>query len=389
MRFTGRTCAAAGAALVGAGVIAVTPPAALSPDVHAPEFRLTADEQNLDIVLDLVRHAQTNPDASVIAEATNGLPGFPLSDLGEQQAQEVGQQLVDDLGPNVAGIFGGYEQRMIETATPFLTDQGLTTADFQPLYGFNEVSGGIFTDAVPSSPGEILSELTLAAWAFGLRFVPAPGSNAFNGMVFEEQVNNAINTVYAENLTDPVQSANGQVTDVIFSGGAMITAWSLMNAKNPDVAIFLPVLFSTLSSGNENDFIANASITQLTGNPEDGWTLVSFEGQPMPEYPGLLSDLIVDVRDVITPPQMAAWDIFEAAFTGVSTNIGGAPVEVTLTTVPDALEAGAKSVAEALVQFPGAVINSFSEAVQQFSAALATGATFQDAFDTVIIGLPS
>ncbi|MGH3524518.1 MAG: hypothetical protein ACRDU4_17255 [Mycobacterium sp.] len=213
------------------------------------------------------------------------------------------------------------------------------------------------------------------------------GSNDYNGEVFEEQVNNAVNTAYNDAMANPVVSANGQITDVVFSGGGLISAWPLMNVNNPDVAIFVPLLIDTLAGGNANGFIANSSITEVEGNPEDGWTLVSFDGQPMPAYPGLLSELIVDVRNLITPPQTAAYNLFEAALTGVSTTIGGAPVEVNFTTVEDALQAGIQSVGTAIAQFPGAVINDIADAVQKLAADVAAGETFSDAFGTVILGL--
>jgi hypothetical protein len=97
-----------GAALVGASVIAVTPVTNPLPDVHAPDIQLTAGEE--DIVIDFVRHAQTSPPGSVVAVASQGLPGFPLSDLGQQQAVDVGNQLFNEFGgpDGVAGIFGGY-----------------------------------------------------------------------------------------------------------------------------------------------------------------------------------------------------------------------------------------------------------------------------------------
>lgn len=367
-----RPCAAAGIALVGAGLIAANPMTALPPGVHSADVHLTADEQ--DIVIDFVRHAQTNPSGDVVAVATNGVPGFPLSDTGQEQSVEVANLLFKELGgPNgVAGIFGGQEQRMIETADPFDKLEHMT---MQPMSGFNEISGGIYAGAPPSSPGDILYELTVFAWALGLRSVPMTGSNDYNGNWFEENVNNAVNTIYHDALANPVVSANGQITDVVYSGGGLISGWPLMNVNNPDVAVFIPILIKTLAAGNANGFLANAGVTEVEGNPTDGWTMLTFDGQPMPAYPGLLTELILDLRDVIVAPQTAQWDVMQAV-------INGDP-----TAIMHALVTGLHDVVTTDVQFPVSVISDIAEATQKLVADVAAGESFADAFGSAIIGL--
>jgi hypothetical protein len=358
--------------LVGASVIAVTPVTAPFPGVQLPDIQLTAGEE--DIVIDFVRHGQTEPPGGVVAVASNGLPGFPLSDTGQQQAVDVGHQLVNEFGPHVAGIFGGYEQRMIETATPFLTDEGLTSQAFQPLNGFDEIGGGIYADDPPSSPGDYLYELTVFAWVLGLRFVPLPGSNDFNGVQFEENFGGAVDTAYNDAVADPVVSANGQITDVVFSGEAAISTWTLMNVNNPDLAILLPLFIESVVNPDK-PFLPNVGQVEIEGNPTEGWTLVSFNGTPIPADPGLLTQLIVDTRDLITPPQTAAYNIFEAALTGDPT------------TIESALQTGVQNVGAAIVQFPGSVINDTVAAVQDLGTDVAAGESFSDAFGSAILGL--
>lgn len=70
----------AGVALVGAGTIAFTPAAAPLPKVvHVPDIQLTSGEA--DIIIDFVRHADTNPPDATDLVAGNGLPGAPVSGL--------------------------------------------------------------------------------------------------------------------------------------------------------------------------------------------------------------------------------------------------------------------------------------------------------------------
>ncbi len=360
-----------GAAVIGVGALAATPaPAPAPPDVRTAHILLAAQ----DIVIDFVRHAQTNPSGDVVAVASNGVPGFPLSDLGQQQSVDVANKLFAELGgPNgVAGIFGGQEQRMIETATPFDTLEHMT---MQPMAGFNEISGGMYAGAPPGSLGDILYELTVFAWALGLRSVPMTGSNDYNGNFFEANVNGAINTIYQDAIANGTVSANGHITDVVYSGGGLISAWPLMNVTNPDVAVFIPLLISTLTSGNANGFLSNAGVTEVEGNPQDGWTLVTFDGHPMPAYPGLLTELILDLRNLITAPQTAEYDLTQAVINGDTTGI-----ETALTT-------GLHDIGTTLLQFPGTVIDDISDAVQRLSADITAGQSFSDAFGSVIIGL--
>jgi hypothetical protein len=64
----------AGVELVGAGAIAVTPAAAPLPNVvHVPDIQLTSGEA--DIIIDFVRHADTNPPDATELVAGNGLRG--------------------------------------------------------------------------------------------------------------------------------------------------------------------------------------------------------------------------------------------------------------------------------------------------------------------------
>ncbi len=170
----------------------------------------------------------------------------------------------------------------------------------------------------------------MVSWVFGNDFAWLPGSNDYNGAQFEENVN------------------------------------------NPDLAIFLPLAVKALSTGT---LVDNAGQVVLQGNPTDGWTLVSWDGQKIPQDPGLLTELFVDERALSTAPQIAAWNIFEATVTGNST------------TIENALHDGLQSVGAAIAQFPQSVITDIADEVHNLGTDLAAGETFSDAFGSAILGL--
>jgi hypothetical protein len=88
----------------------------------------------------------------------------------------------------------------------------------------------------------------------------------------------------------------------------------------------------------------------VDGSPGD-WTLVSWDGTPVPQDPGLVTDLFVDFRNLIEAPQFAGYDIHEALLTGNSAAID------------TAIHAGLTQVDTALAQFPVAVFGDIVTAL--------------------------
>jgi broad specificity phosphatase PhoE len=325
-----RPCVITSVALVGASVICMAPGRASVPAVDVPDVRLIADEE--PITLDLVRHGETVGSNSIVA---SDLPGPPLDETGQQQAQALATLLAPQ-GP-YAGIYAGENIRMPETVQPLADQLGM---DVQQLPGLDEISPGVYNHVPPESPAGILYFATLASWVLGLDSVQMPGSDDFNGVAFDENFSNAVQTIY-----DNTVSEGGPTIDVAASGGAAITIWTLMNVNNPDLPTLVNLFLDQLSSGKGVEPLPEGGIVVVRGDPEDGWTLVSFNGHPFPQDPGLLTELFVDVRNVITAPQIAEYHIFEAL-------LGGDP-----TTIGNAIQAGVENVGKALLQFPGSVIN--------------------------------
>lgn len=320
-----RPWTASGIALIGAGLIAAAPVAVPAPGVYAAAVALTAGEQ---ITLDLVRHGQSADNVAAIIGTV--APGAPLTATGEQQADDVATAINQEFPNDIAGIYASGLIRTQETAAPLAQLLGLNVTD---LSGLNELNAGTLEGI---SQNDLTGLLYLAApllWTLGQYWVPEVGSSDYNGMAFEDRFSDAVQTIYNNTIDDP----DGQLTGVAFSHAAAIMTWVMMNVDNPN-----PLLMLT-------DPLDNTGQVVLQGNPTDGWTLVSWNGQDVPEA-SLLTSLFVDFRDLITAPQMAAYDIQVGLLNTIGTE--------SLTPLLTALQTGISDVVSAIVQFPQAVIDS-------------------------------
>ena len=346
--------------------IGFTPIPAARPEVRVPDVLLTAGEE--DIVIDIVRHGQMQSPYDMLLTPSPAYPGAPLSDLGQQQAEEIGQQLYNQLGP-VAGVFDGQGLREMGTAVPFAHLEDMTA---QVLPGLNEIDSGIFALDPINSVGGRLAFLIAAGWALGsplgLAWLPVPGGiQDVNGLSFDERFTGAIDTMYTDPIANPVVSDNGDITAVGFNSEASIFVWTMMNVKNPDLSFFIPRIIEShlIPNGFSDYFLPNTGVVQIEGSPTDGWTLVSWDGQPVPQNPGLPTELFVDTRNLVLPIDLALWNIWEAV-------LGGNPA-----TIGDALVDGAQTAFTATVDFPVAVADDVVAALQN----LLTGIGAQAAAD--------
>jgi broad specificity phosphatase PhoE len=282
------------------------------------------------ITLTWVRHGESYGNVAGAGIDTK-VPGPHLTELGEQQAEAIAQQLKD----------GGYDSiyvsdmiRTHETAAPLATETGLT-----PIQegGFREISAGIFEGSpIDSGLGRIGYFLIPVAWTLGLRSLPIPLGENGNG--FESRVNGAIASVIA----------NGDTKPVIFSHGATIMVWTMMNVDNPDVMLML------------THPLGNTAVVVVTGNPEDGWTLQSWDGVAVSQNPSLAGKLFVNTRSLIVAPQTAIYNVVQAAKTG------------DISKVVAAVRDGVALVAKAGVDF---VKNSVTDIAQAIRGALPASAS--------------
>jgi PE family protein/histidine phosphatase superfamily protein (branch 1) len=285
------------------------------------------------IVIDFVRHGQSIGNAANLID-TN-VPGLPLTTLGQQQAVAIDAALQNQ-GP-FAGVFASQLLRTQQTAFPL--------AGVVPqLAGLNEISAGIFDGASQISPQGLLYLVAPLAWTLGFPIVPmlAPGTAHINGIVFDQGFTNAMQTMYGTAIANPVVAGNGQITDVAFSSEFAIEVGTLMNVNNPN-----PLLMLTHP-------LPNTGVVVVQGSPQGGWTMTSWDGVPVGP-PTLPTKLFVDVRDLITAPQFAAWNSWASLGTGDPT------------TIVNAVQNGVDEVAAATVHFPVAVTRDLLHAVENTS----------------------
>jgi phosphohistidine phosphatase SixA len=352
-----------GVALAGAGVITLTPITAPLPDVHVPDIQLTAGEE--EMVLDLVRHGQSTDNASQIINTVP--PGATLTPEGVEQAQNLASpdNPMHLASPDsYSGIFASELIRTQQTAADWLTAAGAPSTPVTVLPGLDEINAGIYEGQPEFSLAGILDLLAPVSWVLGSEFVSIPGSTTPNGVAFDESYSNAVQTIYNAGGA----TTDGHLTDAAFTSDLAMTTWTLMNVKNPDFT----VLFEELLKNQ--DFVPNTGQIVVQGNPTDGWTLVSFDGQAVPQTPGLAPGLFVDYRDLVTAPQFAAYNIYEAI-------LGGDP-----TTITSAIQNGFDEINAAITQFPQAVIDTITGALGDGAAAggQVTGDTLTDALASMI-----
>lgn len=309
-----------GVALIGASVIAVTPVADSGAQMLG--FQLTAT----DITLDFVRHGESTDNVSNVLGTVP--PGAHLTAAGVAQAQDVAPVIQSEFPGGIDGIYASELIRTQETAAP-LAD--LLQMNVQVLPGLNEINAGILEGLQAGRLGEILYIAAPFLWTLGLQWVPQWGSDIDpNGFAFDQRFSDAVQTIYDNSISDP----NASDVDVAFSHAAAIMVWTMMNVKNPD-----PLLIF-------KDSLDNTGQVVIEGNPTDGWTLISWNGDPVSQDPGMAAALFVDFRDLIMLPQ--------AAF---SNDVAQALAATDPATALQGLQDGAEQVLNGLLQFPTAVID--------------------------------
>ncbi|WP_421845818.1 PE domain-containing protein [Mycobacterium sp.] len=250
------------------------------------------------IVINFVRHGET--DANVADLLDTAVPGPGLNAMGQQQALDVADMLAPR-GP-FAALFDSQLIRTQQTAAPLASMLGISV---QELSALNEINAGIFEDFPQASPAGLLVTAGPVAWTLGLPLTPnlAPGSTDFNGVVFNRGFTGALETIYNTAVANPVVAADGNVTAVAYSSAGTISAGVLANVDNPN-----PLLAVTNS-------LPNTGVVVVEGGPQSGWTLVNWDGIAIGPA-NLPTSLLVDVRDLITAPQYAAYDIGLSLFSG-------------------------------------------------------------------------
>ena len=197
----------------------------------------------------LIRHGQT-PD-NVAGRLGTANPGPGLTSLGERQSLEMAEAL--HLEP-VNGIYASVLVRTQLTAAPLAVSRQL---EVTVLPGIHEIeAGGLEALSDRASVRTYLE--TAFAWGLGQLDVTMPGST--DGHAFFARYDASIAQVAAE---------HPHGVAVVVSHGAAIRVWVAGRAIN------VPPSFA-----GEHD-IDNTGVVELEGSPEDGWTLLSWQGTPV------------------------------------------------------------------------------------------------------------
>jgi len=237
------------------------------------------------MTLTFVRHGESEANAAGIIDTS--VPGPHLTALGQQQAAAIANALA---GNNYDGVYASSMIRTQETAQPLATKLG---QQIVVLPGLREIDAGIFEgQSEDSGLGRIGYVAAPVAWTLGARFIPVLGST--DGNAFDARVDDAVQTIYD----------SGDRNAVVFSHGATIMFWTMMNVDNPDLGLIL------------SHPLDNTSVVVITGNPEDGWTLDNWDGVAVAAEPSLPTKLFVDGRNVVTAPQTALYRVGQAFAAG-------------------------------------------------------------------------
>ena len=196
----------------------------------------------------LIRHGQT-PD-NVAGRLGTVTPGPGLTPLGAEQAVMIPDALAGD------GVEAIYASRLVRTqltAAPLAEQLGL---DVTVLPGIHEIEAG---DLEARRDRDAVRTYLLTAFDWGLGRLDPRMPGAEDGNEFFARFDSSIEAI----------SARGHGVAVAFSHGAAIRVWVAGRATN------VPPTFA-----GEHD-IENTGVVELTGSPEEGWTLISWQGTPV------------------------------------------------------------------------------------------------------------
>ncbi|WKG02834.1 histidine phosphatase family protein [Mycolicibacterium sp. HK-90] len=295
-----------------------------------------------------VRHAESTANANHIIDTT--IPGPGLTPTGQQQAKDVVDRLGDN---NYDAIYASTMLRTQQTATPMSQYLGLP---IQVVDGISEIPAG---DLEGKSQDQYGTAYILAPlkWAGLLPGAPAdltatqPGTD-FDGNDFNAGVNNALKGMYDK----------GDRNAIVFSHGATIMFWTIMNAKNLSMAQ-KGMLLSQYTLGN-TDYVV------VEGNPEDGWTLVDWNGQKFTPEPSFEHEVGLQFRTLSRQLQQVMNDVTASFASGDIGTIATAINRGVATAGFSMLKFGRAINAEIIKRATGAIPTSTEDLQERVSTSL-------------------
>ncbi|MCV7068386.1 histidine phosphatase family protein [Mycolicibacterium farcinogenes] len=304
------------------------------------------------LTVTFIRHAESQGNASgYIDTSTPGphLTNDQVNQNGGATGEEQAQAWADAQCPSSPctkndALYASTMIRTQETAAPFAEKRGLPVTilgTFDPENpqrnsGVQEISAGIF-EGLPEGEGigRIGYILAPLAWTMGLQFVPIPGGET--GLEFNERVTNALADVES-GTTDT--NGDGETDAAVFSHGATIMMWTMMNVDNPNLLLFA------------QHPLNNTETVVVEKNEDGSWTLKEWAGQEVgpANYP---TQMFVNVRDLIVAPQKA---IYNMRIPVLSLDAQGI-VTTDAQGIQDVAEAGVKFVRDSVTDTVNAITN--------------------------------
>ncbi|CRZ19049.1 histidine phosphatase family protein [Mycolicibacterium neworleansense] len=293
-----------------------------------------------------IRHAESQGNASGYIDTSTPGPHLTNNEINQNGGENGEQQAQDWADGKSATAFDAlYASTMIrtqETAAPFADKSGLPVTILgaydpnrpQQNSGVQEISAGIF-EGLPESGGigRIGYILAPLAWTMGLQFIPVPGGET--GLEFNERVTNALTQV-EEDTEDT--NGDGNIDAAVFSHGATIMMWTMMNVDNPNLLLIV------------QHPLNNTDEVVVEKNADGSWTLKSWAGEEVgpANYP---TQMFVNFRDLIVAPQKAIYNMRIPVLTPdpqgiVTTGVQG---------VQDVAEAGVKFVKDSITDTVNAI----------------------------------
>ena len=200
----------------------------------------------------LLRHGQTH--ANVSGQLDTAHPGLELTELGHTQARAAARALADE---EIDAIHVSSRVRTHQTAAPTAESRGIAP---RLLEGIEEIAAGEFE--MRSDHAAIEGYIgTVARWIEGDLDVRMPGGETGHEFLgrYDAAVRAAVDAA----------GRDGHETLLLVSHGAAIRTWSSSR--------LLP------GSGEPpaTEPLHNTALIVLDGDPDAGWSLVSWHGEPV------------------------------------------------------------------------------------------------------------
>ncbi|WP_434316060.1 histidine phosphatase family protein [Leifsonia sp. P73] len=197
----------------------------------------------------LLRHGQTPDNVQGILGTM--VPGPTLTSLGKRQAAALPASITEP----IAAIAVSTMVRTQLTAAPFAADRGLQPTVFD---GLREVEAGTYEGR--NDRASVAAYLrTFCSWAAGDLDVRNPGAE--NGHDFFARYDAALAAASA-----PIPAGG---TLAVVSHGAAIRAWVGLRSSNTSATFTL------------DRPLENTGLAELEGDSRSGWTLLSWQGEPV------------------------------------------------------------------------------------------------------------